>query len=74
MKKLLLIIALSCLGAAYGLHVTALYQEVKAQQALAAECLRDLIQAGIERRDIQVSNGTCVVILEANSTQDLDAN
>ena len=74
MKKLLIIIAISCLGAAYGLHVVELYQETKVRQAIEAECLRALIRTGIERRDIQVSNGTCVVILEPNSSQSLDTN
>ena len=74
MKKLLIIVAISCLGTAYGLHVVELYQETKVRQAIEAECLRSLIQTGIERRDIRVSNGTCVVILEANPTQDLDPN
>ena len=74
MKKLLIIIAISSLGAAYGLHVVELYQETKVRQAIEAECLRALIQTGIERRDIRVSNGTCAVILEPNSSQSLDTN
>ena len=35
------------------------YEEAEATHKLESQCIRKYVQLGIERRDIDVSNGTC---------------
>ena len=37
------------------------YEEAEAKHKLESQCIRKYIQLGIERRDIDVSNGTCSI-------------
>ena len=59
MKTLLLIIcSIIVLTPVTLLFITA-YEEAEATYKLESQCIRKYIQLGIERRDIDVSNGTC---------------
>lgn len=59
MKILLLIIcAIVVLTPVTLLFMTA-YEETEATRKLESQCIHKYIQLGIERRDIDVSNGTC---------------
>ena len=59
MKILLLIIcAIVVLTPVTMLLITA-YEEAEATRELESQCINKYIQLGIERRDIDVSNGTC---------------
>ena len=37
------------------------YGEEEATRKLESQCIRKYVQLGIERRDIDVSNGTCSI-------------
>ena len=37
------------------------YEEAEAKHKLESQCIRKYVQLGIERRDIDVSNGTCSI-------------
>ena len=59
MKALLLIIcSIVALIPVTMLLITA-YGEAEDTRKLESQCIRKYIQLGIERRDIDVSNGTC---------------
>ena len=61
MKTLLLITcSIIVLTLATMLLMTA-YEEAEATRKLESQCLHKYIQLGIERRDIDVSNGTCSI-------------
>ena len=59
MKTLLLIIySIIVLTYVTMLFITT-YEEAEATRKLESQCIHKYIQLGIERRDIDVSNGTC---------------
>ena len=59
MKALLLIIcSIVILTSVTLLFITA-YEEAEATHKLESQCIHKYIQLGVERRDIDVSNGTC---------------
>ena len=59
MKTLLLIAcSIIVLTPVTMLLITA-YEEAEATRKLESQCINKYIQLGIERRDIDVSNGTC---------------
>ena len=61
MKILLLIIcAIVVLTPVTMLLMTA-YKEAETTHKLESQCIRKYIQLGIERRNIDVSNGTCSI-------------
>ena len=61
MKTLLLIICSIIVLAPITLLFMTAYEEAEAKHKLESQCIRKYIQLGIERRDIDVSNGTCSI-------------
>ena len=59
MKALLLIICSIVVLTPVTMLLMTAYAEAEAEHKLESQCIRKYIQLGIERRDIDVSNGTC---------------
>ena len=61
MKALLLIICTIVVLTPVTMLLITAYEEAEATRKLESQCIRKHIQLGIERRDIDVSNGTCSI-------------
>ena len=59
MKVLLLIICSIVVLTPVTMLLMTAYEEAEATRKLESQCIHKYIQLGIERRDIDVSNGTC---------------
>ena len=59
MKALLLIICSIIVLTPVTMLLMTAYEETEATRTLESQCIQKYIQLGIERRDIDVSNGTC---------------
>ena len=61
MKVLLLILCSIIVLTPVTMLLMTAYGEAEAKHKLESQCIRKYIQLGIERRDIDVSNGTCSI-------------
>ena len=61
MKILLLITCAIIVLTPVTMLLMAAYEEAEATHKLESQCISKHIQLGIERRDIDVSNGTCSI-------------
>ena len=61
MKALLLIIRSIIVLTPVTMLLMTAYGEAEAKHKLESQCIHKYIQLGIERRDIDVSNGTCSI-------------
>ena len=61
MKVLLLIICTIIVLTPVTMVLITAYEEAEATRKLESQCIRKYVQLGIERRDIDVSNGTCSI-------------
>ena len=61
MKILLLIICTIVVLTPVTMLLMTAYEEAEATHKLESQCINKYIQLGIERRDIDVSNGTCSI-------------
>ena len=61
MKVLLLIICTIIVLTPVTMLLITAYGEAEATHKLESQCIRKYVQLGIERRDIDVSNGTCSI-------------
>ena len=61
MKVLLLILCSIVVLTPITMLLITAYGEAEAKHKLESQCIRKYIQLGIERRDIDVSNGTCSI-------------
>ena len=61
MKTLLLIICSIVVLTPVTMLLMTAYEEAEATHKLESQCIHKYIQLGIERRDIDVSNGTCSI-------------
>lgn len=61
MKVLLLVICTIVVLTPVTMMLITAYEEAEATRKLESQCIRKYVQLGIERRDIDVSNGTCSI-------------
>ena len=61
MKVLLLVICTIVVLTPVTMMLITAYKEAEATRKLESQCIRKYVQLGIERRDIDVSNGTCSI-------------
>ena len=59
MKVLLLIVCSIVVLTSVTMLLMTAYEKAEATHKLESQCINKYIQLGIERRDIDVSNGTC---------------
>ena len=59
MKTLLLITCSTVVLVSVTMMLITAYEEAEATRKMESQCIHKYIQLGIERRDIDVSNGTC---------------
>ena len=61
MKVFLLIVCSIIVLTPVTMMLITAYGEAEATRKLESQCIRKYVQLGIERRDIDVSNGTCSI-------------